>query len=403
MVNKNVFEFPIAYTSAIPKIAYGWGAYETAGDECKALGMKKVLIVTTGLKGTGVIDEIKGSLNYHGIATEVYDKVTSNPKDWQVMEAYKLFKESDCDGVVSIGGGSSHDTGKCVRAVAANKGMDVGNFAAYLDPPWMEEQKKYKGASVPQVAINTTAGTGAEVTPIAAITNTKLRAKQLIIVPNIACSVAIIDPLLIRLCPKHIAAWAGFDAMTHAFETYITRVRSPYTPGVSLEAIKMLSESLRDFVYSRANPIACEKVCWSSTMGGLAIAFGSGAGMVHGIAHQLSALTDAHHGLANAVMTPVVERYNQPSRMDRFGDMAKAMGVDTRNMTAIQASDAWFIEIERMLKDLNITPGNLHAQFGLDKKDFPHMIKIFSNDFSKDGNPVEYDYDKIYKLLETMY
>lgn len=98
MINKEIFEFPIIYTNPIPKMALGWGAYQTVGDECKAAGMKKALIVTSGLKGTGIIEEIKGVINYAGVSTEIYDKITTNPKDYQVMEAYKVFKEAQCDG-----------------------------------------------------------------------------------------------------------------------------------------------------------------------------------------------------------------------------------------------------------------------------------------------------------------
>ena len=133
MINKQIHEFPITYTNPIPKVALGWGAHETVADECKAAGMKKALIVTSGLKGTGIIDEIKGILTHNGVATEVYDKVTSNPKDYQVMEAYKTFTETGCDGVVAVGGGSSMDTGKALRVVAANGGKDVNKLSEALD------------------------------------------------------------------------------------------------------------------------------------------------------------------------------------------------------------------------------------------------------------------------------
>ena len=144
MINKQIYEFPIVYTNPIPKIAMGWGAHETTADECKRAGIKKALIVTSGLRGTGIVDEIKTSLEHNGIATDIYDKVTSNPKDYQVMEAYQAFMDSKSDGVVAIGGGSSIDTGKGLRVVAANGGGDVTNFIALIDPPWMETLKKLK-------------------------------------------------------------------------------------------------------------------------------------------------------------------------------------------------------------------------------------------------------------------
>jgi alcohol dehydrogenase class IV len=401
VVNKNFFEFPISYTNAIPRIALGWGAYETVADECKDAGIKKALIVTSGLKGTGIIDEIKGILEHNGVATEIYDKVTSNPKDHEVMAAYQAFKESGCDGVVAVGGGSSIDCGKGLRVVSANGGKDVLNFAVYLDPPWIEKLKKLNPCTIPQVSIATTSGTGAEVTSWATITNVKDRAKVLVSAPNIHSTVAIIDPLLTRLQPKNYAAWTGFDAMAHVFEAFVTKVQGPYAYGILLRAIQLIMDNLRDFTYNRMNHTACERMCWASTMGGIAIGFGAGAGIVHGLGHQISALTDCHHGLINGVLALAGERYNQPAAIEEFAAMTKAMGIDTRNMTAWQAADRWFDEIEQLLKDLEITSGQLNKQFGLQEKDFEHIVKIYSNDFCSQGNPKAFNFEETINILKS--
>lgn len=402
MINKGIAEFPVIYTNPIPRIAFGWGAYETVGDECKNAGIKKALIVTSGLKGTGIVDEIKGSLNHHGVTADVYDKVTSNPKDFQVMEAYRAFKYSESDGVVSIGGGSSIDTGKAVRVLAANPDKELLSCVAYLDPPFMETLKQLKPCTVPQIAVVTTSGTGAEVTSWAAITSTKTRTKVLVSAPNVNCSMAIIDPLLIRLQPRDIAAWTGFDAMAHGFEAFVTKVQGPYAHGLLLRAVKLITENLREFTYDRMNSKASENMAAAATMGGMAIGFGAGAGIVHGLGHQISALTDVHHGRINAVMALAGERYNQPACAERLSALAGAMGADTRGMTIWQASGKWFDETERLLKDLEITPGHVHQQFGLKKEDIPHIARTYSNDFCSQGNPKAYDYDEVIKLLETV-
>ncbi len=402
MINKQIFEFPITYTNVIPRIALGWGAHETVADECKAAGIKKALIVTSGLKGTGIIEEIKQILNYNGVATEIYDKVTSNPKDHEVMAAYKVLKDGECDGVVSVGGGSSHDCGKGVRVVAANDGKDVLNFAAFIDPPWMEAIKNYKPCALPQITVNTTSGTGAEVTAMATITNTKVRAKQLIIVPNITATTAIIDPLLIRLQPRNIAAWTGFDAMSHGFEAFVTKVQGPYAYGILLRAIQLISENLRDFTYNRMNNEACERMCWAATMGGIAIGFGAGAGIVHGLSHQVGAITNCHHGLANGVIAIAGERYNQPACIEKLATMTSAMGIDTSNMSMLEAADRWFVEIEKLLKDLEIKSGHLNEQFGLQEKDLEHIVKTYANDFCSQGNPKAFNYEEVLNVLRSI-
>ena len=403
MINKQIFQFPIHYTVPIGKIAIGWGAHTTVADECKAAGIKKALITTTGLKGTGIVDEINGILKAGGISTEIFDRVTSNPKDHEVMEAYQVFKEAGCDGVVSVGGGSSHDCGKAVRGVAANGGKYVCDMAVFLDPPWMEVIKKLKPITVPQITVNTTAGTGAEATDGAVITNTKARAKQVVLVPGATPTAALIDPLLIRLMPKNIAAWTGFDALAHAFEGFVTRVHCKHSSALALGTMKIISENLREFVYNRMNHAACENMCWAESMAGTGIMFGAGVGMVHGLAHQISALTGAHHGRTIAAMALAGERYNETACPEKFAEMARAMGVDTRGMTVMQAADKWLEEIERLLQDLDITPGHLNEQFGLQKKDLKHVVTVYSNDWCQEGNPRDFNYDDCIKLLEDIF
>ena len=319
------------------------------------------------------------------------------------MEAYRFFKETRCDGVVSVGGGSSHDCGKGVRAVDANDGKNINDFFAHLDPPWMEMIKKFKPVTVPQITVNTTAGTGAESTAAAAIINTKTRAKGIIMIPGLAPRVGLIDPLLVRLMPQEFIAWTGFDALTHAFESFICRMRSQYNSAIMLRAIKLVAENLREFTYNRMNHVACENMCWAENMASVGIGFGGGVGLVHGLGHGLSSLYDVHHGLANAVVTLPLERYNESACPEKFAEMAAAMGIDTRGMSKIQAADKWFDEMERLLKDLNIETGNLNKQFGFQKTDVEHVVlNQYANDFTREGNPRDFNYEDCVKLLEDM-
>jgi alcohol dehydrogenase class IV len=402
VINKEIFEFPIVYTNPIPRIALGWGAYQTIGDECKAAGMKKALIVTSGLKGTGIIEEIKGVINHAGVAMEIYNKITSNPKDHEIMAAYKVFKEGECDGVVAVGGGSSIDTGKCVRVIDANGGQHVTNFTVFLDPPFEETLKKMKPCTIPQISVATTSGTGAEVSSWAAISNTKDKAKVLVSGPNVHSTLAVVDPLLSRLQPRHIAAWTGFDALAHAIEAFVTRVQGPYAYGMLLRANELIYKNLREFTYNPMDNNACERMAWASTMGGIGIGFGAGAGIVHGLGHQISALTDVHHGRINGVLMLAGERYNQPAIIGKLAALTRAMGIDTSNMSELEASDRWFYEIERLLKDLEITPGQLNKQFGVEEKDLDHIVRVYSNDFCSQGNPKLFNYDECISLLKSV-
>jgi len=403
MINKNIFQFPISYTGLIGQIAIGWGVHETVADECKAHGIKKALITTTGLKGTGIVDEIKSILNYHGIPTEIFNKITSNPKDYEMMEAYKVFKETGCDGVVSVGGGSSHDVGKGLRAVAANGGRYCCEMSALIDPPWMEEIKKYQPATIPQIAVNTTAGTGAESTNGAAVVNTRVKAKQLIMIAGLGPTIALTDPLLVRCLPKHLAAQTGFDAYAHAFESCISRMPSHYGKAIAYYVVKLVSENLREFAYNRMNHKACEAMCWAESMATVGLVFGGGVGIVHALGHGISVFCGTHHGLASAVLAVPGERYNQPSCVEKMAEMAAAVGVNTGGMTRLQAADKWLEELERLLKDLNIRTGDLNKQFGLKKEDIPHIVQWqYKTDFAREGNPRDFDYDEAVKLMESL-
>jgi alcohol dehydrogenase class IV len=405
MLKKQVFEFPIIYGNIFgaKKLALGWGVHETVADECKAYSIKKALITTTGLKGTGIVDEINQILNRNGIATEIFNKATSNPKDYEAMEAFKVFKETDCDGVVSVGGGSSHDCGKMVRALAANPHKHARDFGAFIDPPWFPEMAKLNRITIPQIAVTTTSGTGAEINGGAVIVNTQTMAKQLALVPGLSPDAGLMDPLLVRCQPRKLAAWTGWDALTHSFEVCVSRLHSEHSTALALRTIKLVSENLREFSYNRMNHVACENMCWAATMANSAISFGAGVGIVHGLGHGLSVLRGVHHGLANAVVTVPLERYNQPVCPERFAEMVEYMGVDTRGMTSMQASDRWFDEIERLLADLDIRTGHLNEQFGLERKDIEHIvINQYSNDFAREGNPRDYNFEECVKLLEDL-
>lgn len=402
MINKRMIEFPISYTMVFGKVAIGWGVHETVAEECKAVNIKKALVTTTGLKGTGIVDEINQILRKNGIETVIFNKVTSNPKDYEIMEAYKVFQEAKCDGVVSVGGGSSHDCGKGVRAVAANNGRYVCDMAALIDPPWMEEIKKFKPVTIPQISVNTTAGTGAESTDGAAIVNTKLMTKQLIMVPKLAPYIALIDPLLVRLMPQKYVAWTGFDALAHGFEAFLCRMRSPYSAALELRAMRLVAENLREFSYNRMNHVACENMCWAASMAGLGLMLGGGVGIVHGLGHGLSVLCNCHHGRASASVAIPLERYNESTCPDKFAEMARAMGVDTGGLTKMQAADKWFDEVEKLLADLNVETGHLNGQFGLQQKDLEHIVKYYENDFAKEGNPRDFNFEECVKLLEGL-
>lgn len=374
--NVNPTEFPLKLYHATPRAMIGWGAYRMAGEEAKAIGIKHALIVTSGLRGTGIIDEVTGVLKHAGIEVTVFNGVTSNPKDHEVHAAHKLFKEAQCDGVISVGGGSSHDAAKAVRIVEAHDGQSIREFNG------MNTCKK--PIIVPQLAITTTAGTGSETSWASVITDTEKLYKMVIFDPNIISSRAIVDPSLMRTMPPKLTAWTGMDAMTHAVEAYVARLGVVTSQALAIGAIKLINEGLRQAYGNPDNAEAREKQAWAQYTAGMAFN-SAGLGIVHSIAHCLGALFDSPHGQCNAIALVPVSRYNYVAAPERFADIARAMGVDTTGMTTIRAAERAVEELDNLRKDLGITEN--FSSLGLKEEHLPRFSEVVYNDVCTGGNP----------------
>ena len=375
-INVNSTEFPLKLYHATPRAMIGWGAHQMAAEEAKAIGIKHGLIVTSGLRGTGIIEEMTGIFRHAGIEITVYDGVTSNPKDHEVHAAHKIFKEAQCDGVISVGGGSSHDAAKAVRIVEAHDGQSIREFNG------MNTCKK--PILVPQLAITTTAGTGSETSWASVITDTEKLYKMVIFDPNIISTRAIVDPALMRTMPPRLTAWTGMDALTHAVEAYVSRLGVLTSQGLAIHAIKLINEGLRQAYANPDNAEAREKQAWAQYTAGMAFN-SAGLGIVHSIAHCLGALFDSPHGQCNAIALIPVERYNVVAVPERFADIARALGVDTTGMTTIQAAERAVDEMEKLRSDLGINEN--FSDLGLKEEHLPRFSQVVFNDVCTGGNP----------------
>ncbi len=348
-------EFPLRSFHATPRATLGWGAYRMAGEEAKAIGIRNALIVSSGLKGTGILDEVAGVLKAAGISVSIYDK---------------------CDGVVSVGGGSSHDCAKAVRIVDAHDGQSIREFNGMCTTK--------KPITVPQLAITTTAGTGSETSWASVITDTQKMYKMVIFDPNIISSRAIVDPALMRTMPPFLTAWTGMDAMTHAVEAYVSRLGVRTSQGLGLHAIKLIAKGLRDAYANPNNAEARENMAWAQYTAGHAFN-SAGLGIVHSMAHTLGALFDSPHGQCNAIGLIPVERYNMVACPDKFRDIAEAMGVDTRGMPTWKAAEVAVDELEQLRSDLGIT--ETFATLGLKEEHLEKFTGVVMQDVCTLGNP----------------
>lgn len=377
-------EFPLRNFHATPRATIGWGAYRMAGEEAKAIGIRHALIVSSGLKGTGILDEVTGVLKSAGIAVSVYAGVTSNPKDHEVHAAHKIFTQDKCDGVVSVGGGSSHDCAKAVRIVDAHDGQSIREFNGMCTTK--------KPITVPQLAITTTAGTGSETSWASVITDTAKKYKMVIFDPNIISSRAIVDPALMRTMPPYLTAWTGMDAMTHAVEAYVSRLGVRTSQGLGIHAIKMIAKGLRDAYANPNNAEARENMAWAQYTAGHAFN-SAGLGIVHSMAHAMGGLYDSPHGLCNAIALVDVSRLNLPACPERFAMMARAAGINTNGISDMKAGEKFIDMIQELKDDLGIT--TKFGDLGLKEKDLDSLSKFAAADICSEGNPMDIGFDNM--------
>ncbi|MDD2733862.1 MAG: iron-containing alcohol dehydrogenase [Desulfuromonadaceae bacterium] len=402
MISMERKEFPLLYVHQHSRGIVGWGAHRMAGQECQVYGIKHALLVTSGLKGTGIVDEVEGVLKKAGIAVTIFDGVTSNPKDHEVVVGTRIYLEAGCDGIVSVGGGSSHDAGKAIRIMVTNDGPEtkLRDFTAVLNPHYTTRIPTYKPVNIPHVAINTTSGTGADCTAFAIINDEELVYKLILVVPGVAPSVGISEPAFMRLQPPQIVAWTGMDAFCHAMEPFVGRLNLPVSHAASLRAIKLLSENLRQGYANPKNDIAMENLIWAQFIASMSYNMGGGMGMVHGLAHMVSVIKGLHHGHANALMMLPVERFNSLACPERFKEIGEAMGLDVRYMSAVHATDKTLEEIERLRNDVGIPAVSLR-EYDFSEADIEHTVKWASNDLSMEANPRDMTHDQIRAILRS--
>ncbi|MEP6560557.1 MAG: NDMA-dependent methanol dehydrogenase [Nakamurella sp.] len=341
--------FPIKEFHPFPRGMLGPGAFEMVGPEAIKMGFKRPLVMTSGLRGSGLVEQLMGSLKYHGIEAVLYDQVESNPKDYNVMDSVAMYQEEKCDSFISIGGGSSHDACKGARISVAHDGRNVNDFEGF--------NKSENPKNPPHIAISTTAGTGSETSWAYVITDTTTDPnnphKYVAFDDAAIATLAIDDPTVYYTCPVDFTAQCGFDVLAHASEPFVSRLNFEPSLGNALWSIKLTAENLRQATWNGSDLAGREGMMYAQYIA--AQAFNSGGlGIIHSTSHAISAFYDTHHGLNNAIALPRVWAFNMPTHYKRFAQIAEAMGVDTHGMTDVQGAEAALAAGIRLLRDVGI-------------------------------------------------
>ncbi|MCC2683985.1 MAG: alcohol dehydrogenase [Paenibacillaceae bacterium] len=345
-------------------ILTGPGTIAQLGREARLCGADKVLVVTDKvIRQTGLLEEVTDPLNESGIAFEILDGVTAEPP-FELME--RLAAEVSGYGhqlVVGIGGGSVLDSAKLLAVMAGNPGADLRSWVG---------TDKIERPGLPLILAPTTAGTGSEVTNIAVLTDHSDHVKKGIASRHLLASTAIVDSQLTRTMPPSVAAATGMDALVHAIESYTSLRASELTDGIALQAIKLISRSLRQAVLGGNNTAAREDMAMGSLLAGISMG-NAGAGAVHALAYPLGGKFKVAHGVANSLLLSYVLRYNAVANLPKFAEVAKAMGEPVEGLSLRDAAFSAIEAAARLAADVGIPAGI--ADVGVGQADIPALAE----------------------------
>jgi len=353
----------------------GIGSSKETGAQAKALGATNLLIVTdAGLSKLGVADQIKKMINGAGLKATIFDGAEPNPTDRNVHDGVRVYFENKCDGIVTLGGGSSHDCGKGIGLVVSGG----GNIRDY------EGVNKSSRPMPPFLAINTTAGTASEVTRFCIITNTDTHVKMAIVDWRVTPNVAINDPVLMAGMPPSLTAATGMDALTHAIEAYVSTIATPVTDACAIKAMELIRDYLPSAVAHGQNMEARDKMAYAEYLAGMAFNNAS-LGYVHAMAHQLGGFYNLPHGVCNAILLPVVCEYNLIACPKRFRDIAIALGQGVSGLSDLEAGEKGIAAIRRLSRAVGIPAGLV--ELGVREDDLEVMADNAKKDACQLTNP----------------
>lgn len=372
---------------------FGPGAREVLPKEIARLGLHKAFVATDkDLIKFGVADKVLDVLRRADIPYEVFSEIKPNPTVSNVKAGVKAFADSGADFILAIGGGSSMDTAKAIGIITNNP--------EFADVVSLEGVADTHHKSVPVIALPTTAGTAAEVTINYVITDEKNEKKMVCVDPNDIPAIAIVDAELMYTLPRGLTAATGMDALTHAIEGLITKGAWEMSDMFEIKAIDMINRYLPTAVNEPSNAEARNGMAVAQYIAGMAFS-NVGLGAVHGMAHPLGAIFDIPHGVANALLLPIVMEFNMPAAIEKYGEIAKAMGVYKQGMTPDEAAQAAVDAVRELTVRVGI-PQHL-AELGIKEEDLPRLAEAAMADVCTPGNPRDVTYDDILALYKKAY
>ena len=370
-------------------VFFGDNKIVETGNLLKGFGTTKTMIVCDkAMLDLGFVDKVISSLEEENIEYVIFDSVMPNPTDVLMHEGAKIGEEKNINSFVAIGGGSVMDSAKAINILLTNK----GKIADY------EGINKVAIPTLPLIMIPTTSGTASEVTSVSVVTDTKRHKKMVIAGQFVGGNIALCDPSLTMKLPKGITASTGMDALTHAIEAYVSKWASPVTDAMALKSIKLIMESLEEAVL-KSSKISREKMMLGSVTAGMA--FNSALlGLVHSLAHPLSAHYDTPHGVANAIFLPYIVEYNIETFGDKLKPLAESMGIEIGGLDKKTLADSVVNKLIDLSEAINIP--KLKSLI-IPKEDFKMLAEEAMLEMSTMTNPKETNVDDLIMIIEKAY
>ncbi len=358
-----------------PEFIFGVGARRRAAYYARHLMARRVLLVSDpGVIAAGWLRDVQADLDRAGIEWVVFQALSPNPKDFEVMAGAALYAAERCDVIIAIGGGSAIDCAKAIGIVHAN-GRSITAF---------EGVDRVEVPGPPLICIPTTAGTSADISQFCIIVNTAGRYKMAIISKTVVPDVALVDPETTLTMDPYLTACTGLDALTHAIEAFVSTASSPVVDVHALAAIRLIWSNLEQAVAEPKSLPARENMLLASLQAGLAFSNAS-LGAVHAMAHSVGGYLDLAHGECNALLLEHVVRFNIEASPERFRQVGEAMSLDMRGMTERERAKRITTALSDMRRRVGI-PDSLGAR-GVHVTDIPELTEHALGDACLVTNP----------------
>ena len=353
----------------------GAGCLNEVGPQISALGLKKALVVSDKvLAGQGIVKKVTDQLDKNSIGFVVYDETTPNPTCAQVNKGLEILQQNGCDCLVSVGGGSPQDAASAISILATNGG-DIRDY---------EGVHKAAKPGLPTIAVNTTAGTSAEITINYVITDEDRGVKMVMVDKNSIAKITVNDPELMVSKPASLTAATGMDTLTHAIECLLTKGAYPVSDCLALECVRIVFDYLPTAVKDGSNVKAREQMVYANFLVGMAFS-NAGLGYVHSMAHQLGGIYDLPHGVCNAMLLPVVTKVNAPYAPEKIRKIAGALGMSVCDASDAACADFVIDKIVKLSEEVGI-PKKL-AELGIENPDLDKLAENSLLDVCAGGNP----------------